>query len=47
MRDAALGELKEGDVYFDELLGWKIKGTGDESATLTLTEVHKGLQKKV
>ena len=46
MRSAALLELKEGDVYFDETVGWKIKGPGDESETLTITEVHKVLQKK-
>ena len=46
MRDAALSDLKEGDVYFDETVGWKIKGPGDESEKLTITEVHKVLQKK-
>ena len=45
-REAKLRTLKEGDVYFDESVGWKIKGPGNESATLTLTEVHEVLQKK-
>jgi hypothetical protein len=46
IRNKALLELEEGDVYYDEEKGWMLKGPGDETKKISSKQAHSILIKR-